>query len=127
LGKASESAARPIAGDDQQLTTGRGITMSVNRENIVWQSKNGTWSRAFYEFWKVNTGSEDFDYEWDVEYGEEFNWVSTSHPSYESALDAWNGANAGCHEMLEYSEKNATQCEQLDAKAAKFKQARGSK
>lgn len=37
--------------------------MSVNRENVIWQSADGTWNRGFYAY---DTWGED--HEWDVEY-----------------------------------------------------------
>lgn len=39
--------------------------MSFNRENVTWQSADGTWSMAFYVVAWVD---EDGDEEWDVEY-----------------------------------------------------------
>ncbi len=73
--------------------------MSLNRENVSWQSANGTWSIGFFEFRYVNRDSEDFDHEWDVEYDyTEFNWASSGHISAEAAYEAYarNHANPGC-------------------------------
>lgn len=54
--------------------------MSFNRENVTWQSSSGTWNRTFYEFWEENQDCDNFDPEWDVTYGENFNWVSWVTP-----------------------------------------------
>lgn len=49
--------------------------MSLNRENRVWQSENGTWNIGFFPFYQ--TGD---DPEWDVEYDfSRFDYVSTGH------------------------------------------------
>ena len=91
--------------------------MSVNRENVIWQSADGSWSRAFYEFWPVGEDDEDWDYEWDVEYGSDFNWVSSGWATEEAAHDSWTGANPGGSETVAYSAETAALCEALDAKA----------
>lgn len=98
--------------------------MSCNRENVIWQSKDGTWSRAFYEFWTVNEDSDDFDSEWDVEYGDNFNWVSVGHPSEDAAERSWKGANPGGWTVVGYSPATASQCDALDAKAKAFRETR---
>jgi hypothetical protein len=94
--------------------------MSQTRENTTWQSKDGKWNRAFYEFWHVNEDDEDFDPEWDVEYGDNFNWVSLGHATEAQADAAWTGSNPGGGFIVPYSDKTAAQCDGLDAKAAAF-------
>ena len=94
--------------------------MSLNRKNVIWQSANGTWNRGFYDFYHVNQDSDDFDPEWDVEYEDDFKWVSTGHKTAEDADNSWRGSNPGCDEELEYSERNAKDCDALDALAQKF-------
>jgi hypothetical protein len=75
--------------------------MSVHRENITWVSRDGTWNRGFYDYYNVNTESDDFDFEWDVEYDySRFNWVSTGHATQEEADAAWDGSNPGCGEVI---------------------------
>lgn len=91
--------------------------MSQNRENVTWQSSNGKWNIAFYDFYYVNQDDEDFDPEWDVEYTEDFNWVSTGHATKEAADRAWTGANPGGGTQVEYSAANAKTCDAYDAKA----------
>lgn len=89
--------------------------MSVNRENIIWQSRDGTWNRAFYDYYSVNEDSPDWDYEWDVEYTDDFNWVRTGLPDADAAKAAWTGANPGGYEMHPVPDEYT---DRLDAKAA---------
>ena len=68
--------------------------MPVNRENVTWPSEDGTWNIGFFDFWE--TGGEDRDFEWDVEYDwDKFNWCSTGHATREDADAAWTGPNPG--------------------------------
>ena len=65
--------------------------MSRNRENVVWPSRNGTWSRGFFDYYQTCD-----DPEWDVEYDyDTFMWCSTGHPTMEAACAAWRGSNPG--------------------------------
>lgn len=65
--------------------------MSFNRENVIWQSHNGTWSRGFFPADVYGD-----DPEWDVDYDfERFGWVATGLASEQAAEDAWTGANPG--------------------------------
>lgn len=75
----------------------RRCEVSFHRENVVWQSEDGTWNRGFYtaneQFW-----IDDYDPEWDVDYDySSFDSVSTGHPTKQAALDSWTGANPGGH------------------------------
>jgi hypothetical protein len=93
--------------------------VSYNRENTVWQSRDGSWNVGFYDY--VSTGSyddEDFDPEWDVEYLDNFSWVSADHPTQESASNAWDGANPGGSSIIPYSEETSRIIISLDDKAA---------
>lgn len=81
--------------------------MSCNRENVIWKSRDGLWSIGFFDYYDVNTDSEDWDHEWDVEYVYSvFNFASVGHATMESAMKAWEGANPGCHDV--YEEPNET-------------------
>ena len=83
--------------------------MSFYRENVVWESADGTWNRGFY--YARQTGA---DPEWDVEYDySTFEWVSCGHPDPEAARRSWTGANPGGHETIEYS-VNPNECDRLD-------------
>lgn len=95
--------------------------MSCNRENVTWQSVDGRWNIGFYEFWDVDTHKEDWDYEWDVEYGSDFHWVSSGHPTPEAARDAWRGANPGGSSIYEYNEQNAEACAHFDKLAQELR------
>ena len=65
--------------------------MSVNRENVIWPSADGSWNRGFYECHQ--TGE---DFEWDVEYDYgHFSWCSTGHATEQEAGNARPGANPG--------------------------------
>lgn len=94
--------------------------MSTNRENVIWQSSNGLWNRAFYEFWEVDTDSDDFDPEWSVEYGQDFNWVSLGHATADAAEQSWKGSNPGGWEQYEYGPDTEKACASFDEKARKF-------
>lgn len=88
--------------------------MSFNRENVIWQSKDGTWNRGFYEVIWIGSDDPDWDPEWDVEYGDGFGWVKTGLPSEQAAIDAWTGANPGGHTSIEFNDVNAKVCDDLD-------------
>ena len=96
--------------------------MSVNRENLTWQSADGTWNIAFYDFYETgDTSDPDFDYEWDVEYTDDFNFVSMGHGTEEKAYEAYtrNHANPGGTTVYPWAgneEHNAA----LDVKAREF-------
>jgi hypothetical protein len=96
--------------------------MSCNRENVTWQSEDGTWSRGFFDFYDVGSDDENWDYEWGVEYShDEFCWVTTGHPTREDAEDVWQGANPGGRSGVPYSAENAEQCARYDKMAAALK------
>lgn len=92
--------------------------MSCNRENVLWQSKDGTWNRAFYECFDVgDPDDEDWDYEWDVEYGEDFEWLSLGQATKDAAMNAWDGSNPGGWDECAYAGHPA-ECDRYDVKAA---------
>ena len=76
--------------------------MSLNRENVIWKSRNGTWSIGFFHCYSVgDTSDPDYDPEWDVEYDyDTFDWASTGHPTEDAAYKAWDGANPGGYTVL---------------------------
>lgn len=90
--------------------------MSCNRENVIWQSRDGTWSRAFYDWYQ--TGE---DHEWDVEYTDEFNWVSTGHATEVRAWESWRGSNPGGATVIDTPSEET---DRLDAMAEAFKASR---
>jgi hypothetical protein len=93
------------------------ILVSVNRENVTWQSEDGTWRNGHWTFYYTDQDSEDFDPEWDVEYGTEFHWVSRPAPDHEAAFASWDGANPGGTTVLDWA-TNEAYCRRLDEKAA---------
>lgn len=96
--------------------------MSVNRENEIWQSADGTWSRGFYAHYNVgDTSDPEWDHEWDVEYEDYFWTVTTGHPTEDAAWRAWTGANPGGASILSYDEGSAAECARLDAMAQEVK------
>lgn len=80
--------------------------MSKNRENVIWQSADGTWGRGFFETYATKDWSDDdYDDEWDVDYHyDTFSWVSVGHPTEQSALASWDGANPGGCTSYEYGQ-----------------------
>lgn len=89
--------------------------MSFNRENVVWESEDGRWNIGFYESY-VSPYAEDS--EWDADYNyDKFEWVSTSHPSAESAIRSWDGSNPGGHDIVSYKGRESF-CQTLDDMAA---------
>lgn len=93
--------------------------MSTNRENVIWQSADGTWNRGFYDFYETGDWSDpDYDHEWDVEYTQDFSWVSTGHPSMEAAERSWRGSNPGGWSEYPYDPARPDANEIFDDKAA---------
>ena len=91
--------------------------MSVNRENVIWQSPDGTWNRGFYAYYNVNEDDPDWDYEWDVEYCDDFDWISLGHATKEAAYESWDGANPGGSWTVKYDPENPEQTERFEQKA----------
>lgn len=82
--------------------------MSFNRENIIWQSKNGLWNIGFFaihESMISYSNDDDYDSEWDVDYDyERFSWASWGHTTADKAFASWKGANPGMTREFPYSE-----------------------
>jgi hypothetical protein len=94
--------------------------MSFHRENVIWQSPNGTWSRGFYDFFY--TGD---DPEWDVEYDMTvFNWCSTGHATEDEAHASWNGANPGGYHFYPYKGETNSIAKELDLMAKLYREER---
>ena len=94
--------------------------MSLYRENVIWQSADGTWSRGFYTTYLTgDPGREDYDHEWAVDYDyDEYWWASTGHPNSEAAERSWRGANPGTQEKVPYTPENIALVEKYDDLAA---------
>lgn len=103
--------------------------MSFNRENILWQSADGTWSHGFYECHESYGGRDDddedsFDPEWDVEYNHDvLEYASCGHPSEDAALQSWRGANPGGCNVLSYHSNSAAEVAKHDDMAAELEDA----
>lgn len=98
--------------------------VSFHRENIIWRSADSTWSRGFYESWPTGSyDDEDYDPEWDCEYGDQFEWVTTGHPSVDAADRAWNGANPGGYVVMDADGTNQEHLDDLDARLVAAHQA----
>ncbi|KDN85705.1 hypothetical protein [Kitasatospora cheerisanensis] len=103
------------------------MMMSRTRENVTWQSKDGSWNIGFYAFtghWEYGDGNHDeFDPEWDVDYHkDEFWFLSTGHPNPEAAYEAYcaEEPNPGYTMILAWTAENASRIEELEAIAAAF-------
>jgi len=97
--------------------------MSVNRDNITWQSKDGSWSIGFYTFYNTgDTNDEDYDFEWDVDYDQSsFWWCRTGFKTPEAAMAAYcyNNANPGSTTIMKYA-GNAKEAKEWDLIAFRF-------
>jgi hypothetical protein len=93
--------------------------VSCHRENVIWPAEDGTWNIGFYDFYSVNTDSDDWDYEWDVEYDYScFNWCSWGHATEQAAFDSWDGSNPGGGRS---HPKRDARCIELDKMLAEYK------
>jgi len=98
-------------------------TVSLNRENVVWQSADGTWSLGHFDYYVPLDG----DYEWDAEYDMgTFWWVATGYPTAGAAFAAWTDANPGMSRTTRHTPETAEECAELDAMAADVKPGVGS-
>jgi hypothetical protein len=93
--------------------------MSFNRENVTWQSKDGTWNMAFFRTIWVGSEADGFDPEWDVQYDyKEFNLYAYAK-GRATPEDAWNVAtkrtsNPGGTNLVSRA-MNREACEKYDA------------
>lgn len=87
--------------------------MSFNHDNVLWQSKDGSWNRGFFSVERV-----DGD-EWDAIYDfSTFEWASTGHLTEDSANDSWRGVNPGMVEVVPFSKRSAEEIANYDRMAA---------
>lgn len=78
--------------------------MSLNRENVIWQScpqtAGGTWNIGFFDFSVTGV-----DEEWDVDYDYgRFEWVSVGHATRDDAFRAYVGhrPSPGHHKVIDH-------------------------
>lgn len=94
--------------------------MSRYHANVIWQSSDGTWNRAFYE---VSYRPDDPDDEWGVEFDHDTMWwASCGHATEAAAAASWDGANPGSHDNVPYSDEHDRKmaCLRLDALAGEL-------
>jgi hypothetical protein len=92
--------------------------MSFNRENVTWQSANGTWNTAFYEVTWVGDPADGYDPEWDVEYDmQRFSPYNTAQGCASEdqayAVATRHTSNPGGTSVIE-NQGNEALCERLD-------------
>lgn len=93
--------------------------MSFNRDNVEWQSADGTWNLGFFEVVWEGDEADGEDPEWDVEYDmTAFEWVTTGHRSQQAARNAWRGANPGGSIEVPHSADTATETATYDRMAS---------
>lgn len=86
--------------------------MSWNRENVMWQSPDGSWNRGY---WAVDYVDPNGDPEWDVEYSRDrFEELHRGLPSFDAAerIDWKQGGG-----VVEFTPKTEAQVERLEAAA----------
>lgn len=94
--------------------------MSFNRENVIWQSPDGTWNRGFYDFYSTGESDDpDYDSEWGVDYTDQFVRVRTGFRSQAAAEAYQPWGNPGGHTEVPATPENAAVIERLDDEAAK--------
>lgn len=89
--------------------------MSFNHENVVWQREDGRWGIGFYvrittgqSTWDDDYADHGYDPEWDDEFDySAFMFARTGFATEQQAINSWNGANPGSHEIMHYSKANA--------------------
>lgn len=94
--------------------------MSCNRENVTWQSADGTWSIGFFEFdYTGDFSDDDFDEEWDVEYRHDRFWfLSQGNRTPDAAYEAYTRYNANPGGTTEVCWRgNEEECRRYDAMA----------
>lgn len=96
--------------------------MSHNWENVIWESKDGSWNRAYYKRISCENSYDDrdgepYDSEWDDEFDyEEFAAVDTGFRSQSDAQKWEPFGNPGSADTLAYR-GNSADCKTLDLRA----------
>lgn len=97
--------------------------MSYFWDNVIWQSKDGSWNRGYLKriSGENNSHFEDEDYgycsEWDDDFDStEFDCVSTGLRTFDAALDYAPHGNPGTHTEIAYN-GNSRSCKELDLMA----------
>lgn len=88
--------------------------MSYYRLNVIWQSKDGSWSRGFFKRMPGNTTDPEYCEEWDAEFSDdEFDYLKTGIRTREAAEDWCPTANPGTFTLIPYR-GNSKSCKELD-------------
>jgi hypothetical protein len=93
--------------------------MSVYRENVIWQSPNGTWNRGFHPISHHECGMSDScenapEHDWCAEFDHDsFEWVSGGHATEAQAAESWTGSNPGGHTGCAYDPNDKASRDQV--------------
>lgn len=92
--------------------------MSYHWENVIWQSKDGSWNRGFYKRISMAPMGGHYDEEYDSEWDDDFDfgtfdYAKTGFPSETAAANWQPGANPGGFEVVPYR-GNSKECKALD-------------
>jgi len=84
--------------------------MSLNRENVTWQSPvDEKWYQGFFAYDQYGD-----DHEWDVDYDMgRFNWASGPHDSSVLAVASWTGCNPGQRRTVAATDSEAVRLDQM--------------
>lgn len=93
--------------------------MSRNHENVIWQSKDKTWSVGL--FYKERLYSNDAYEAEDDEYDyAKFEFASVGHATEDSAMRSYPGPNTGGGTVISYTKQNAKATADYDRMAQFF-------
>jgi hypothetical protein len=94
--------------------------MSFYHFNLCWQTVSDKWRCGFFERLSRRpfNDDEDYDPEWDDEFGENFEWVSREFDTAEQAMSSAPYPNPGGSNIIK-REGNEKYCGELDELAAK--------
>jgi len=90
----------------------RGTKIVMSGENVIWESRTGTWSRGFFD---VTTESPEPIYDYSA-----FRWVSGGHPSRDDAMLAGPETDPSDTFVLPYR-GNSVQSRQYDRMALELR------
>lgn len=92
--------------------------MSFHRENVTWQSKDGTWNMAFFRVVWEGSESDGMDPEWDVIYDHDvfapWNYATACTSADEAyQVGTANTSNPGGTWVIPYAH-NERECDRYD-------------
>lgn len=89
--------------------------MSLTRQNVTWESADGTWSRASFYVTYCESDPDDVEYDYT-----RFDWASIGHGTEQEATRSWEGINAGGGWFEQHSPSSADQCAEYDRMARQW-------